>query len=342
MATSDFKALILENLATMETGARHDKTDPQHAFKALAYKKAIEAIRPLASVASVDDVKGLKGVGDKIIKKIEEILATGSLKAATKVEERLDLKTLAVLEGIHGIGPVRAKSLVEAGLTTIELLRAAVASNPKLLTKAQQLGLRHYEAGLQRIPRAEMREHEVRLQALWEAHGLVGILVGSYRRGAADSGDIDVLLRGGFDAEVRFAALVASLGGYIVGSLTAGKTKWMGYVQLPGGVVRRLDLMLTPPAEYAFAILYFTGSDKFNVAFRSHCLSLGYTLNEHALTIKPTTVVTASGGAGAAASTVPSAKPVPLLEKEEDIFAFVGLRYVPPTERVDSKQIVRI
>lgn len=112
----------------------------------------------------------------------------------------------------------------------------------------------------------------------------------------------------------------------------------MGYVQLPGGTVRRLDLMLTPPSEYAYAILYFTGSDKFNIAFRSHCLTLGYTLNEHALTAKATEAV---GGAGASAAAA-AAKPIPLLEKEEDIFAFVGLRYVPPNERVDGKQIVKI
>lgn len=331
-AAPNFKTLILDNLATMMAGAKHDKTDPQHTFKALAYKKAIEAIKGLETIGSVADVKGLKGVGDKIVKKVEEILATGALKAATTVEERLDLKTLSIFEGIHGIGPVKAKALVEAGYTTIEALRSA--TDPKLLTKAQTLGLRHYEAGLQRIPRAEMAEHEARLCALWEEHGLVGVLVGSYRRGAADSGDIDVLLRGGFDAEVRFAALVASLGGYIVGALSAGKTKWMGYVQLPGGPVRRLDLMLTPPSEYAYAILYFTGSDKFNIAFRSHCVTLGYTLNEHTLAVK---AVKAVGGAG-----LPSLPPVPPMEKEEDIFAFVGLRYVPPTERVDGKQIVRI
>jgi DNA polymerase/3'-5' exonuclease PolX len=306
----------------MREGVLHDKASDPKGFKARAYSKAMASIAALEAVTSIADVKDLEGVGGKTLKKVEEILATGSLKAAARVEAAIDLTALRFLEGIHGIGPVRAKSLVEAGLTTLATLRAAVASNPKLLTKAQQLGLRHYEAGLQRIPRAEMREHEVRLQSLWEDHGLVGVLVGSYRRGAADSGDIDVLLRGGFDAEVRFAALVASLGGYIVGSLTSGKTKWMGYVQLPGGIVRRLDLMLTPPAEYACAILYFTGSDKFNIAFRSHCLSIGYTLNEHALTPKGAT------------------KAIPLFEKEEDIFAFVGLRYVPPTERVDGKQIV--
>ena len=332
----DRKSLILEHLATMLAGAKHDKTDPLAIFKANSYKRAIDVIRALETpITSVEDVKGLKGIGDKIALKVAEILATGSLAAAAKVEARLDLKAYKALEAIHGVGPVKAKALMEAGYTTVEALRAAVAKTPGLLNKAQTLGLVHYEAGVQRIPRAEMAAHEAILIPLCAEHGLTGTLVGSYRRGAANSGDIDVLLQGGLDAEVRFATLVASLGGYVVGTLTAGRTKWMGYVRLPGGTARRLDLMLTPPNEYAYAILYFTGSDKFNVAFRSHCLTLGYSLNEHTLSVKP---IEAVGGAGSGAGGPPPPLPPPM-KSEEDIFAFVGLSYVPPTGRVDSAQI---
>ena len=49
----------------------------------------------------------------------------------------------------------------------------------------------------------------------------------------------------------------------------------------------------------------------FNVAFRSHCLTKGYTLNEHAL--KPTR------------EDVPA---VPQMKTEENIFRFVGIQYV--------------
>jgi len=332
MASSDFKPLILANLTTLWEGAKHDKADPQARFKALAYKKGIEAVKAIPTpITSVEDVKGVKGLGAKLIQTVEELLATGDLVAAAKVEARFDLKTYKRLEGIHGVGPVKAKALVDAGYTTIEGLRAAVAANPGLLNKAQTLGLIHYEAGLLRIPRAEMMAHDLRLTALCADHGLTGTLLGSYRRGCPDSGDIDVLLQGGADAEVRFATFVASLGSYLVGTLTAGRTKWMGYVQLPGEPVRRMDLMLTPAAEYAYAVFYFTGSDKFNVAVRSHCLSRGYTLNEHGLTRKDD----AKGGAGAA-----PVAPVPPMKTEEDLFAFLGLRYVPPTERVDGTQLV--
>jgi hypothetical protein len=32
--------------------------------------------------------------------------------------------------------------------------------------------------------------------------------------------------------------------------------------------------------------------------------------------------------------------PPPFLKTEDDIFAFMGLRFIPPTERVDSAQII--
>ncbi len=112
--------------------------------------------------------------------------------------------------------------------------------------------------------------------------------------------------------------------GYVIDTLVSGAKKWMGYVRLNGSsTARRLDIMITPPEEYAYAILYFTGSDKFNIAFRKHCLTLGYSLNEHTLS-----------------RTDPS-KPAPgPMATEEDIFKFVSLTYIPPTERVDQKQII--
>ena len=94
----------------------------------------------------------------------------------------------------------------------------------------------------------------------------------------------------------------------------------------PRGKARRLDLLLTEPVEYAYALLYFTGSDKFNVAFRKYAGDKGYTLNEH-------TMVPLKGS---------SAPMPPGMKSEKDIFAFLGLRYVPPEERIDGNQVVPV
>ena len=151
-------------------------------------------------------------------------------------------------------------------------------------------------------------------------------IVGSYRRGAVSSGDIDVLIRVPTSmtqatAQKHFAAYIEKLQSilYIDEILAQGPKKCMAISSIDKA--RRLDLLLTPADEYAYALLYFTGSDKFNVAFRSHALSRGYTLNEHTMTHVET------------GQTVPA-------ETEADIFGALGLRYIAPTQRVDEAQII--
>ena len=46
---------------------------------------------------------------------------------------------------------------------------------------------------------------------------------------------------------------------------------------------RRLDIRLLPYDQYYCGILYFTGSDQFNKAMRTHALEQGFTLNEYSL-----------------------------------------------------------
>ena len=326
MSTS-FKDTVIASLDTMRLG----ELAAGERFKALAYKKAIDNIRRMDKpLNTIDDVKDIDGIGAKIHAKIVEILATGSLRAAERMTERTDVGGMETLLKVHGIGPVKARSLLEAGITTIDSLRKAAAVDKKLLTAAQTLGLKYYEDGLARIPRSEMTQHEHSLMSTLPKM-MSGTVVGSYRRGAADSGDIDLLITYkesyGEDNAIKSLYKIIemySAAGYIIDTLVSGPKKWMGYVRLSEDTpVRRLDIMLTPPTEYAYAILYFTGSDKFNIGFRKHCQTIGYTLNEHNL--KPTQA---------------GVRPIPSMANEEDIFAFAQLRYVKPTERVDGNQIV--
>jgi DNA polymerase/3'-5' exonuclease PolX len=113
---------------------------------------------------------------------------------------------------------------------------------------------------------------------------------------------------------------------YIVDTLARGPKKFLGYVRLDEvSKARRLDLLMTPEAEFAYAILYFTGSQAFNVAFRSYTQEKGYTINEH--TMKPVKEGVAE---------------VPPMRKEKDIFAFLGLQYVEPVNRLGEMNIIPI
>ena len=326
MAT-DYKNIIIGELDTM----RKADIARKKPFEARAYAKVITGLRALTgAVTSFDDVKDLPGVGVKIKDKIKEIIETGSLKSAARARAEVSIDAMDILQNIHGVGPVKAKDLIEKhGIKTIEQLRAELAKNPDLLNDIQKMGLKYYEDAVLRIPRSEMEEHEKLLLSSLDTK-FKGTIVGSYRRGAIDSGDIDMLLTLPEDISakaqgeefIKFIQLLKDVG-YIVDSLAIGPKKFMGYVRLDDEYkARRLDLLMTPAAEYAYAILYFTGSQAFNVAFRTYAQSKGYTINEH--TMKPV------------AEGVPV---VPPMKTEEDIFAFLGLQYILPTERVSAADI---
>jgi len=308
----DHKQTVINLLDVMRQGdiIRGEK------FSALAYMKAIKALKDMSEpLTSADQVKGLKGIGAKITAKIAEILETGELKAASRTRQELNLDIYDALLKVHGVGPVKAKELVSKhGITSIAHLK----ENQQLLNDVQKMGLKYYEDILERIPRAEMEQHETLLLSLLPPR-CEGVIVGSYRRKAVTSGDIDMLIRfKGAHTKSTFTDYIEVLKtrGYLKDVLALGEKKCMAVVALPDGKSRRLDLLVTPTAQFAYSILYFTGSDQFNVAFRSHCLSHGYTLNEHAL--KPV---------------VEGVPDVPPMKTEQDIFRFVGLQYVAPEMR---------
>ena len=321
---ANFKDIILKELETLELADEYRRKP----FQMKAYTAALEAIRSLGPITKPEDVEGIKGVGDKIRQKVREIIETGKLKAAEEARASLPLDAYKTLKDVHGIGPAKASQLIEKGITTMDQLRAASEADSKLLTAAQKLGVKHYADSLLRIPRAEMTEHEYTILPGLDPQ-FEGTIVGSYRRGAASSGDIDVLLTlpdtmTAKDQGALFLHMIELFKeiDYIVDTLSSGPTKFLGYCQLEGKPVRRLDLLMIPKSEYACAILYFTGSKEFNVAFRAYALEKGYTLNEHRLQ------ATKEG--------VPA---VPAFETEEDIFDFLGLEYIEPTMRRDGGDV---
>ena len=82
---------------------------------------------------------------------------------------------------------------------------------------------------------------------------------------------------------------------------------------------RRIDLMMTHKNEFPFALLYFTGSGPFNVGMRNYTIEHGYSLSEYGLKCLRGPREGDFVNAG--------------FEKEEDIFAFLGLTYVKTQDR---------
>ena len=313
---ADMKSIALDALETLRKKSLMDK-EP---FKARAYKKVFDQIKAMDTFTE-DDIAGLQGAGEKITAKLYEIMKTGQLASAEAAKADYNIGALDAFQKIYGVGPVKAQQLVDAGITSIVELREEAKKNPALLNVNQRTGLQYYEPLLERIPRAEMQEHErTLLDVLYRADVSVsGTVVGSFRRGLPNSGDVDFLVRG--QLEMKSFVHVLKEEGYLVSVLAQGATKCMGISSV--GVPRRLDILICPNEEYAYALLYFTGSQQFNIAFRQHALEMGYTMNEHGMK-----AVRASIAA------------VPYMDREEDIFDFLGLQYVAPEERINGK-IVR-
>jgi DNA polymerase/3'-5' exonuclease PolX len=317
----DYKPLIIDALTVLR---KRDLAEKQP-FKARAYQTVITQLQQMDSITSFEQLQHLKGVGDAIKKKIQEIMATGQLASAERAKEQYPIEALSAFQNIYGVGPTKARELTDKGLRSINELRAAATANPALLNDKQRIGLAYYEPLLQRIPRDEMDEHKDILEHYLPFHGEI---VGSYRRQASTSGDIDVLLRMPrgmlpHQAKKQLAQIVKYLTEvkYIVEVLALGEHKCMAICRRDeASTPRRLDLLMVPGEQYGCALLYFTGSDRFNVAFRQYALQQGYTLNEKALTPL-------------------NAKPPPPMETESDVFAFLKLQYVEPQDRVDARQI---
>jgi DNA polymerase/3'-5' exonuclease PolX len=307
---TDHKEKIISELDVLR---KISATETAGVFKARQYAAAIKTLKALPHVRSVADLplstKG-DGLGEKIREKIARIIETGGLVISDAARDQA--LSLEAFQKIYGVGPKKAMDLVAAGYKTIAELRATAGS--KLFNKNQLIGLQYYEALQERIPRAEMDGHAALLMAAKPAT-LDGVIVGSYRRGRPDSGDIDMLLTGSGSLTAFVEALQAQ--GYIREILAHGDHKCMAIASLPlpSGTPRRLDLLITPPEEFPFAVLYFTGSDGFNVKMRSHALTRGYTLNEHGI------------------ARLTSGRAVHGIRTERDIFALLKMVWREPHER---------
>ena len=123
-------------------------------FRARAYQKAQETIMAYpADILSPDDLKGKPNIGPTIMEKLNEYVQTGTLR----VLEREKTNPVNILGEVYGIGPKKAKELVDKGVTTIEALRA---NQDELLNETQKVGLKYYEDILKRIPRSEIEEYK--------------------------------------------------------------------------------------------------------------------------------------------------------------------------------------
>ena len=293
------------------------------AFRARAYQKAQETIMAYpGDIMSPSDLKGKPGIGPTIMEKLNEYVETGTLK----ILEREKNNPVNILAEVYGIGPKKAKELVDNGITSIAQLR----ENQQMLNDIQKVGLRYYEDVLKRIPRSEIEDYKRIFESDFKKVATSDSkfeIVGSYRRGAQNSGDIDMIITS--DSPKVFINFIDELikKKLIVEILSRGPTKCLVMAKIPSSdSVRRVDFLYTGLEEFPFAILYFTGSKIFNTVMRHIALEKGYTMNEH--------------GINNMEGKKKGDKVSHRFKTEKDIFDFLGLEYKAPTERIDGRAVI--
>ena len=299
----------------------------ENPFKIRAYRRAARTIETLtqdlkviAERGGINELKKIPGVGDAIAKKILEIAETGDCKKHIELKQEVPTGLLELL-AIPRIGPKTiAKLHDELGISSIaDLEEAAKLHNletlPGLGTKVEEnilKGIAQYRRYKGRVllsealPRAELIVTELKkLDAVDKI-----IIAGSLRRMRETIGDIDILVVSKRPQVVMDA--FTNLDG-VEDIVAKGNTK-------SSIILKGIDVDLRVVAETAFgaAAHYFTGSKHHNIRIRELGMKQGLKINEYGIFRGDERI----GG-----------------EDEADVFASVGLAYIPPELREDRGEI---
>jgi DNA polymerase beta len=244
--------------------------------------------------------KEIPGVGEGIAKRIDEFILTGKLKELELQHTNPEANIIMELTKVTGIGEVKARQLMENfGVTSVQDLIAKYNAG-KIRVETNQLthhiavGLKFYHDLQLRMSWSEADQIAQRVKYLVHKFdpNLKVEICGSYRRKRETCGDIDVLVSNPTIKDMTLASTalhkIVSLmeqEGLLIGHLTShGDTKYMGVCRANAtGYGRRIDIRFIAYESMGAAILYFTGSGKFNKLMRFRANQRGYTLNEYGL-----------------------------------------------------------
>ncbi|KAI9459348.1 hypothetical protein HD554DRAFT_2206999 [Boletus coccyginus] len=317
-------------------------------WRAYSYAKCIPALRNHPKpIRSFSEARSIRGVGEKTALKIMEIINTGDLKRI-KYENTEDVAATRVFQGIYGVGRHTSFAWFASGLRTLDDVRARKGG--LMLTTAQEIGLKFYNDINSRMPREEARRifEMIKPIALAIDGELFIEIMGSYRRGKADCGDIDILItRPTADGKTHQGVLRTLLerlhaAGIMTEDLAVPddfsdlELVYRGLCKLPepGAKRRRIDFLCVPWASRGAALLYYTASiltslhaTQFNRAMRLKANKHGFSLNQRGLYTGVVRDPRDRQNKICEGNIVAS-------ETEEEIFNILGVPWQEPHERV--------
>ena len=296
----------------------------ENSFKIRAYEnaaRAVEGAADLAALVSEGTLTEIGGIGASTAARITELWKTGRMQYYEELVASTPAGYVEMMQ-VPGLGAKKIRMLGEQlKITSLAMLKEACEagrvrelkgfgeqSERKIL---QGISLR--ETGAGRLLGAQVRPLAEELLGLLREHEAVkqAEVGGSLRRWSETVKDVDLLAATTKPDKVTRAFLDALPGASITGS---GPTKTS--VRVAGGLA--VDLRLVTPAQFPFALHYFSGSVAHNIRVRGRALDRGWSLNEYDLS---------------------GEKKPPKIRTEADLFRALGLAYIEPELREDRGEI---
>jgi DNA polymerase (family 10) len=218
----------------------------------------------------------------------------------------LRFKLVLELSNIHGIGPKKAKQLIDLGLTDIKQLNNKYK---EYVTAATLLLLKHKPD--------KYISHDIikKLEPHLTQNNIESIIVGSYRRNKPFSRDIDVMIvsDNNYAIDQYIKNISANKSNNIIVYLQGiDKVSFLFKNTSISNKYFKIDVFRTDVKYKIAMLLYSTGSKEFNIRVRKLALKMGYVLNQKGLFLNGKEIA---------------------LNKEQDLFTILNIQYLPPNSR---------
>lgn len=263
----------------------------------------------------------VKGIGAALTEKILALAQEGSLPYLDELRAEFPDKLLTLL-AIPGLGAKKVKVLYEElGIASLGELEYACHENR--LVELKGFGAKtqaNILAGIERIAsysgrfRRDIAKRTVqKLVEILEATGVAGRIepAGSFRRQLETVKDVDLLA-----TSDKPGILMEAFVSHPEVQTITGRGPTKSSIVMKDGIAA--DLRVVPEESFAPALVHFTGSKEHNTVLRGLCKKLGYKLNEYGL--------------------YKDDQPLPA-KTEEDLYAHLGLSWIPPELREDRSEI---
>ena len=301
----------------------------EESFKVVAYRRAAGRIResplPIAELALDGRAKELPGIGKTIENKVVEVVEDGEMHALTR---RRGLVPAGVVEFLRlpGVGPKTAARIwTQLGITSLDGLKSAAEEGR--LRDLSGMGARSEEKILKALEAGVGDKAETRRllgHALPAVRRVVSELsanpaatavseAGSVRRRRETVRDLDLIATSS-DAPALITAFCD--GDWVSEVVARGDTK--ATVVSHDGL--RFDLRVVPDECYGNVLQHFTGSKDHNIVLREDAQRRGLSISEYGVTdVESGEVVTHP--------------------TEDELYAFLGYRDIPPELREGTHEI---